>query len=96
MPARSFLGSAAGYFVGRFFKKFSKTIAVYAGGAFTFLTILAYNDWMSINWRKIERETINLMFSWGRKTTVFFSYFKLMFTHTIPVYGGVSWILLFN
>ena len=88
MPARTFVGSVLGYCVGEFIKKFSKKIAVYAGGAFTFLGLLAYNDWISINWRKIDRDLVNLMFRGTRTATGLFSYFQRIFIHAIPISGG--------
>ena len=62
VPVRTFMGSLFGYCVGAFIRKFSKKIASYAGGAFVFLGILAYNDWISINWKKIDKDLINLVF----------------------------------
>jgi uncharacterized membrane protein (Fun14 family) len=62
IPMRTFMGSMFGYCVGAFVKKFSKKIAAYAGGAIMFLSLLAYNDWISINWKKIDKDLINLMF----------------------------------
>ncbi len=62
MPARTVVGSVFGYCVGEFLKKFTKKIAAYAGGALIFLSVLAYADWISFNWKKIDKDLINLLF----------------------------------
>ena len=61
------MGGFFGYCVGEFTKKFSKKIAAYAGAAVMFLGLLAYNDWISINWRKIDKDLINLIFRGTRQ-----------------------------
>lgn len=62
MPARTVMGTVFGYCIGEFVKKFTKKLAAYAGGAIMFLAILAYNDWISVNWKKIDKDLLNLLF----------------------------------
>ena len=62
MPARTFIGSVFGYCAGEFIKKFSKKIATYAGAGMIFLAVLSYNNWISINWRQIDKDLLSLLF----------------------------------
>ena len=61
------MGGFFGYCIGEFIKKFSKKIAAYTGGAVLFLSILAYNEWITFNWKKIDKDLINLMFRGTRQ-----------------------------
>ena len=77
-----------GYCIAETIKKFTKKLAVYAGSAFLFLGVLSYNDWISINWRKIDRDLLSLMFRGVDKAAGFVAYFQRLFTHVIPLAGG--------
>ena len=53
-----------------------------------FLGVLAYNDWITINWRKIDKDLISLIFRGTRAATGLTAYLKHMVTHFIPLAGG--------
>ena len=67
LPARSFVGTVFGYCIGEFVRKFTKKLAVYAGGAMIFLGVLAYNEWITFNWKKIDKDILNLLFRGTRQ-----------------------------
>ena len=69
------MGSLAGYSIGSFVKKFSKKISFYAGGALMFLGILTYNGWITINWSKIDKDLLSLLFRGSRKAQGLIEYF---------------------
>lgn len=88
MPLRTAIGGFFGYAVGEFIKKFTKKIARYAGGTIIMLSLLAYNDWISINWKKIDKDLLNLLFRGTRQAQGLVSYFQRVFTHGVPLMGG--------
>ena len=88
MPARSFVGSVVGYCIGEFIKKFSKKLAIWFGAGFMFLGVLSYNNWIKINWRKIDKDLVSILFRGTRTATGFIAYFSRLFTHVIPMMGG--------
>ena len=89
MPARTFIGSVFGYCVGDFLKKFSKKIAYYAGAGMMFLAVLQYNNWITINWRQIDKDLLSLLFRGHREAVGFLSYIKRTFTHVLPLTAGM-------
>ena len=89
MPARTFIGSVFGYCVGEFLKKFSKKIAYYAGAGMMFLAVLQYNNWITINWRQIDKDLLSLLFRGHREAVGMLSYIKRTLTHVLPLTGGM-------
>ena len=53
-----------------------------------FLGVLSYNDWISFNWRKIDKDLVSLVFRGTRAANGLVSYFYRIFTHVIPLAGG--------
>jgi uncharacterized membrane protein (Fun14 family) len=75
--------------VGEFLKKFSKKLAVYCGGAMMFLAILNYKNWISINWKQIDKDLLSLLFRGYKEATGFVAYITRTFTHVLPMSAGI-------
>jgi len=88
MPARTLIGSFFGYCVGEFFKKFSKKIAYYAGAGMMFLAVLQYKNWITINWRQIDKDLLSLLFRGHREATGLITYIQRTLTHVLPLTAG--------
>ena len=88
MPLRSIIGSVMGYCAGEFLKRFTKKIAAYSTGAMILIGTLAYANWITINWSKIDKDLISIVFRGTRAATALTCYLKRMLTHFIPLAGG--------
>ena len=89
MPARTFIGSVLGYCVGEFLKKFSKKIAYYVGAGMIFMAVLQYKNWITINWRQIDKDLLSILFRGHREATGFLSYINRTLTHVLPLTAGM-------
>ena len=82
------MGTVFGYCIGEFVKKFTKKLATYTGAAIMFLSVLAYNEWITVNWRKIDKDLLTLLFRGSRQAQGMMMYFSRVLTHAIPLAGG--------
>ena len=61
MGLKTTTGGIMGYCAGSFAKQVSNLLIFYAGCASTFLGLLSYCNYISINWRKIDADIFHLM-----------------------------------
>ena len=88
MALKGSTGSVLGYACGAFAKKVSQVLIWWGGLAFSFLGWLAWCQYISINWRKIDADVFNLVAKANDPKTGFVDKTKKLITHHLPLWGG--------
>eukprot|EP00357_Protocruzia_adherens_P005777 CAMPEP_0115021946 /NCGR_PEP_ID=MMETSP0216-20121206/31215_1 /TAXON_ID=223996 /ORGANISM="Protocruzia adherens, Strain Boccale" /LENGTH=112 /DNA_ID=CAMNT_0002394451 /DNA_START=38 /DNA_END=372 /DNA_ORIENTATION=+ len=52
------MGSIMGFCTGAFAKKLGEKVAYAVGGLFVLIQLAAYNGYLNVNWKKMERDAI--------------------------------------
>mmetsp|Transcript_11542 Transcript_11542/g.11520 ORF Transcript_11542/g.11520 Transcript_11542/m.11520 type:complete len:101 (-) Transcript_11542:39-341(-) len=88
MPARSALGCLSGFCVGIFVKQLTRILAFYVGMGLVSISALNYFGYIIINWKKIDKDLINLYNDNARADSPLMKYVTKFFTHVLPLMGG--------
>ena len=90
LSGRLTVGTLTGYMMGNFLKQISDEIILYTGLGMTFIGGLHYLTWVTINWRNIDRDLLNVV-NRSRKSAIdsgLCAKFKRLVLSVLPFMGG--------